>query len=66
MTRSIFALYIISAAKFVLCSSWVHVFKCLEQTGLGLARLGLHTRVTVIDLGLGLETRVRVTHKMTK
>ena len=39
-----------------------------NEQGLGLARLGLHTRVSVIDLGLGLETRVRVkvTHKMTK
>ena len=35
-----------------------------NEQGLGLARLGLHTMVRVIDLGLGLETRVRVTHKM--
>ena len=27
--RSIFALYIISATKFVSCSSWVHVYECL-------------------------------------
>ena len=32
MTRSIFALFIISAAKFVMCSIWVHVYECLEQT----------------------------------
>ena len=28
--------------------------------------LGLHYRARVIELGLGLETRARVTHKMTK
>ena len=33
MTSSIFALYIISATKFVSCSSYVHVYECLEQTG---------------------------------
>ena len=34
MTSSIYALYIISATKFVLCSSYVHVhvYACLEQT----------------------------------
>ena len=37
-----------------------------NEQGLGLARLGLHTRVRLINLGLGVETRVRVTHKMTK
>ena len=37
-----------------------------NEQRLGLARLGLRTRVSVIDLGLGIETRVRVTHKMTK
>ena len=30
MTSSIFALYIISATKFVSCSSLVHVYECLE------------------------------------
>ena len=33
MARSIFALYIISAATFVSCSSLVYVYECLEQTG---------------------------------
>ena len=33
MKCSIFALYIISATKFVSCSSKVHVYECLEQTG---------------------------------
>ena len=66
MTSSIFPLYIIFATKFVSYSSLVHVYECLDDQGLGLARLGLHTRVRVIDLGLGLETGVRVTHKMTK
>ena len=33
MTTSIFALYIISARKSVSCSSQVHVYECLEQTG---------------------------------
>ena len=33
-----------------------------NKQGLGLAELGLHTRVRVTDLGLGN----RVTHKMTK
>ena len=37
-----------------------------NKHGLGLARLGLHTRVRVTDLGLGLEFRVSVTQKMTK
>ena len=31
-----------------------------NKQGLGLDRLGLHTRVRVTDLGLGLESRVRV------
>ena len=33
MTSSIFALYIISATKFVSHSSKVHVYECLERTG---------------------------------
>ena len=37
-----------------------------NKRGLGLARLGLHTRVRIFNLGLRIETRVRVTHKMTK
>ena len=39
-----------------------------KKQGLGLARLGLYTRVRVTDLGLGLEimVRVRVTHITTK
>ena len=39
-----------------------------KKQGLGLARLGLYTRVRVTDLGFGLEimVRVRATHKMTK
>ena len=37
-----------------------------NKQGVWLARLGLHIRVRVINLGLCLETRVRVTHKMTK
>ena len=37
MTSSIFALYTISATKFVSCSSKVHVYECLERTG---ARVG--------------------------
>ena len=33
LTSSIFALYIISATKFMSCSSKVHVYECLEQAG---------------------------------
>ena len=70
MTSSIFALYIISATKFVSCSLR-YMYKYMNvrnKQGLGLARLGSHTRVRVTDLGLGLESRVRVraTHTMTK
>ena len=36
----------------------------MNKQGLWLARIGLHTRVRVTDIGLGLESRV--THKMTK
>ena len=37
-----------------------------NKQGLGLPRLGLNIRARVINLWLGLETRVRVTHKITK
>ena len=37
-----------------------------KKQGLGLARLGLYTRVTDLGLGLEIMVRVRVTHKMTK